>query len=355
MVEVSVTKSFKNIYFNFSFLSSKNRLVLFGPSGAGKSTILKMVAGFIKPDSGRIVVSGNYFFDAERKVNIPINMRNVGYMSQEYTLFPNITVEENILYGIKVQRRKYREKDIKEIIEKLGLNEKLNDYPHNISGGQRQRAALARLLLVKPSIMLLDEPFSSLNAHLREDLRQLVYDIVSEMDIPAVFVTHDIDEAYIFADEIVVVDNQRIIEYGMKDKIFKNPDSVHTAVLLNIKNIWEIEKIEKNIVKISGGLEFNLDKKIDNSYSFMAIRAENIMIIREDIPVNAKYNKNIFTGIVKQILFKEHTIDIVLIIENSLNIFHINIPNYVFTKLSLLTGKKIRVAIDEKYFIFCRY
>ena len=192
MLKVKITKSFKHEKMNFSFKSETNRLVLFGASGCGKSTLLKMIAGFVKTDNGLIDFNGNCLFSKEKNINIPIYKRNIGYLPQENTLFPNFSVKENILYGLKAQKLPFISSEFDNIIDRLRISHKLDSMPATLSGGQMQRIALARLLMIRPKLLLLDEPFSALDTPVKECLRELVMNLTSEVNIPIIFVTHDV-------------------------------------------------------------------------------------------------------------------------------------------------------------------
>ena len=183
MLEVQIYKKLAEFDLDVSFQVDDYILGLMGASGSGKSMTLKCIAGIETPDQGRIVLNGRVLFDSEKKINVPIQKRNVGYMFQSYALFPNMNVYENIAFGLKVQN----------LPQQFRVFELASRYPKQLSGGQRQRVALARLMAYEPDVLLLDEPFSALDEDLKEDLLQ---ELKSELQIskPVIFVSHDKEE-----------------------------------------------------------------------------------------------------------------------------------------------------------------
>ncbi len=178
-------------------------LVLFGSSGAGKSLTLQCIAGLLRPDAGRIRVDDLLYFDREAKVNLPINRRRVGYVFQDYALFPHLTVFENVAYGMARHHRPDADLRVDSILQALRLRGLRDRYPQQISGGQRQRVAIARAMMVEPLILLLDEPFAALDYPRRERLRTDLQTIHQRYGMTVVLVTHDIEDCSVFilADE----------------------------------------------------------------------------------------------------------------------------------------------------------
>ena len=353
VIEAFVKKSFKDIKLSFSFTVNSNRVIIFGTSGSGKSSLLKMIAGFLPPDEGKIVINNFLLYSKTMKKNIPVYERKIGYLPQEYTLFPNMSINENISYGFKVRKKKIDKDTLNYLLNRLKISGKLNCFPGHLSGGQQQRVALARILLLKPDLLLLDEPFSALDTVIREDLRNLVMDISDEMNTPVFFVTHDIEEAYVFAREMVIIDNGKVIEYGLKEKTFKNPTHVETARLLNIKNIWKISKIEKYNIITEQGYILKYGVQVDESVRYVCIRAENIIIIREDRQISNKLKENQLFGTISRVHFRGHYVE-VIIKDNNGNSIYIHIPEHVIWKLNLAPGKQIKFSIDRRCLILCK-
>ena len=193
MLEVQIYKKLAEFDLDVSFQVNDNILGLMGASGSGKSMTLKCIAGIETPDQGRIVLNDRVLFDSEKKINVPIQKRNVGYMFQSYALFPNMNVYENISVGLRA--RKVKDVDIvaQKVMKQFQISELASRYSKQLSGGQRQRVALARLMAYEPDVLLLDEPFSALDEDLKEDLLR---ELKSELQIskPVVFVSHNKEE-----------------------------------------------------------------------------------------------------------------------------------------------------------------
>lgn len=193
MLEVQIYKKLAEFDLDISFQVDDNILGLMGASGSGKSMTLKCIAGIEMPDQGRIVLNGRVLFDSEKKINVPIQKRNVGYMFQSYALFPNMNVYENISVGLRARKVKDVDIVVQKVMQQFRIFELASRYPKQLSGGQRQRVALARLMAYEPDVLLLDEPFSALDEDLKKDLLQ---ELKSELQIskPVVFVSHNKEE-----------------------------------------------------------------------------------------------------------------------------------------------------------------
>ena len=223
--------------------------VLFGPSGSGKSTTLRCLAGLERPDWGVIRFGDEIWFDAERNIFLPPQQRRIGYLFQDYALFPHLTVEQNIAYGLGELReaaRRQRVEEISALLELAGLEDR---YPRQLSGGQQQRVALARTLVCRPRLLLLDEPLSALDAPTREQLRRQLRHWLFELKISALLVTHDRIEALALGDYLAVFHAGRVCQSGSVQQVFSAPAD------LNVAHIVGVDTIEQGrIVKISDGL-----------------------------------------------------------------------------------------------------
>lgn len=199
MLEVQIYKKLAEFDLDVSFQVDDNILGLMGASGSGKSMTLKCIAGIETPDQGRIVLNGRVLFDSEKKINVPIQKRNVGYMFQSYALFPNMNVYENISVGLRARKVKDVDIVVQKVMQQFRVFELASRYPKQLSGGQRQRVALARLMAYEPDVLLLDEPFSALDEDLKKDLLQ---ELKSELQIskPVIFVSHDKEEVNYLCD-----------------------------------------------------------------------------------------------------------------------------------------------------------
>ena len=208
MLNAEIRKVFSGITVEVEFFFENGILVLFGPSGSGKSTILNCLAGLRKPDRGRISLGGKVFFSSEDTVDIPARRRKIGYVFQEYALFPHMTVKENVLYGVPggCKRGKSYRMGVRDVLEMLKISRLQDRYPANLSGGEKQRVALARALMVEPELLLLDEPLSALDSATRKDLRDELKQLQRCWNIPFVLVTHSREEMKSLADEVLFLE-----------------------------------------------------------------------------------------------------------------------------------------------------
>lgn len=243
----SVKKQYgdKTVLNNISFTMQKGEFVtLLGQSGCGKSTLLRAIAGIIDIDDGAISVNDQDI------THLPSRKRNIGMVFQSYALFPNMNVAQNIGYGLKMKKFGNRKQEVQRMIEIMGLEGLENRYPHELSGGQQQRVALARALIVKPKILLLDEPLSALDAKIRKSLQMEIKRIQREMDITTIFVTHDQKEAMVMSDRIYVM-NQGIIEQaGTPETIYTKPKNKFVASFIGSYNILSSEEMKQNVKEV---------------------------------------------------------------------------------------------------------
>lgn len=218
---------------------AKNELVvLFGYSGAGKSMTLQLMAGLMQPDEGFVYLNGNVLFDSKRKINLPPQKRPFGYVFQDNTLFPHMTVKKNILYGGTHLEKTAKESKFREMIEVFHLQGLENKFPYEISGGQRRRVALAMVLMRGPEALLLDEPLSALDRHIKLEIMKLLRELKQKLDIPIVLVTHDIFEALSLADKMVIYVNGRIAQLGTPQEILHNPSTFEVEKLLSTGELF---------------------------------------------------------------------------------------------------------------------
>ena len=234
-------------------------LSLLGASGCGKSVTLKCIAGIIRPDAGRIVLDGRELFEKKSGINLPLQKRRVGLLFQHYALFPNMTVSQNIRAGMK--RDGMDEAKVSQIIERFGLTDVAGSYPSQISGGQQQRTALARLLISGPDILLLDEPFSALDSHLRFRMEAQLRELIRAFQKTVILVSHNRDEVYRLSDKVAIMKDGRIDVCGTKDEVFQNPKTVNAAILTGCKNVSPVQILdEHHLLATDWGLKFAVSK-----------------------------------------------------------------------------------------------
>jgi len=204
-------------------------LALLGPSGCGKTTTLRLIAGFETPDAGRITIAGRTVADGRDGAHVEPEARGVGIVFQDYALFPHLTVGENVAFGLPRSGRSARGERVGQILDLVGLAELADRYPHELSGGQQQRVAVARALAPAPAVILLDEPFSNLDADLRAQMRDEVEKILRSTGTTAIFVTHDQEEAFTIADQVGVLDCGRLEQLGPPEAIYHHPATPFVA------------------------------------------------------------------------------------------------------------------------------
>ena len=208
MLSVDITKNLPDFSLSIRFSIERDILVLFGPSGCGKTTTLRSIAGLLQPDGGRIVNDGEVFFDAAGKIFIPPRQRRIGYMFQDFALFPHMSVYRNIWYGVRDHDRETRQM-YEKLTSLLKLGHLAERSPGQLSGGEKQRVALARALMAQPKILLLDEPLSSLDTETRLEVRNELREMQRIWNIPFILVTHDPDEASFLGDQVLYMQKGR--------------------------------------------------------------------------------------------------------------------------------------------------
>ena len=252
-LEVTITKRFEGFTLHADFAAGNTAAAILGASGCGKSMTLRCIAGVVKPDSGRIVLDGRVLFDSEKGIDLPPQQRNVGLLFQNYALFPNMTVEQNILCALKKEKDPAaRKAACGSALRAMRLEELAHRLPSELSGGQQQRAALARILAGRPRILMLDEPFSALDSYLREEVEGEVGSLLSNFDGTALLVTHDRDEAYRLCREMIVMDSGEVLRAGTTKEVFADPRRLTAARLTGCKNILPCVRVDEHHVRLTG-------------------------------------------------------------------------------------------------------
>ncbi len=217
--------------------------VLYGPSGSGKTVTLDCIAGFVAPDSGRIMLNNRILFDAESGVNLRPQQRLCGYVFQNYALFPHMTLRENLAFAAQGLPRLERHRRIAEQLERFKLTSVAGRYPHELSGGQKQRGSIARALIANPRVVLLDEPGRGLDEALRIDLYTLIRELRDSLNIPVILVTHDPAECFALAERVLIYDGGRIVHRGSPAELVHNPGTAEVAHLLGGFTVYDAEVI----------------------------------------------------------------------------------------------------------------
>ena len=248
---------------------------LLGASGCGKSMTLKCIAGIEKPDEGHIELDGRVLFDSAAGIDLPPQKRQVGYLFQNYALFPNMTVRQNILCGLcREKSRAEKEARLRNMLHTMQLEGLENHKPHQLSGGQQQRVALARILVSDPQLLLLDEPFSALDGHLRDALKIELRDLLTHFGREVLMVTHDRNEAYNMSAQIAVMDAGRVIVQKPTKALFADPGSVPAAILTGCKNVVYARRVDAHTVHVPDwGITLQTRQEVRDGLAAIGIRA----------------------------------------------------------------------------------
>lgn len=364
-LEVSIKKRFSGFELDVAFAAEDETLGFLGASGCGKSLTMRCIAGIEKPDEGRIVVNGRVFFDSEVRINLTPQQRKTALLFQSYMLFPNLTVAENVAAGIgKDVAKADRDAVVQSELKRFGLQGFEKRYPAQLSGGQQQRVALARMLAAKPGILMLDEPFSALDAHLKGVLEQNLVSLFDAYDGTILYVSHDIDEALRFCDRIAVVEDGRIMEEGTGDDLVNRPQSQAGIKLSGCKNATPAEYIDDHHVHLpKWGISLSAEQPVPRDVKCLGVRAfflerveepgENVFRVRADRVSDSRFDRTVLLGFLER---NEAEAPIVSADEDDMKYLH----QHVFwrvNKLSVAPGKLpeegdellIRIPKDRLY------
>ena len=281
MIYVDIEKKFGKFTLKTKFQFDNEIMGLLGASGSGKSLTLKCIAGIEKPDKGRIILNDRVLFDSEKKINISPKDRKIGYLFQDYALFPNMNVYENIKVGIREGEN--FDKLIMEKLEEMRISHLKDKKINEISGGEKQRVALARLLINKPEIILLDEPFSALDDYLKSKIELEVSEVLRNYKIPTILVSHSRAESYRLCNEICVMSNGKSEDLMNKKELFKNPKTFSSCLISGCKNFSKIEKISENRLRaLDWNIELETSDTILEEHKILGIRAHLIELEKSD-------------------------------------------------------------------------
>jgi molybdate transport system ATP-binding protein len=335
----------------------KQIIVLFGPSGAGKSVTLASVAGLIAPDSGRITAGSRILYDSTQGINLPPQQRRIGLVKQDLALFPHLTVEENVTYGLYRSPRRIQHDRSHELLRLMKLDGMAARYPAQLSGGQQQRVALARALAPAPQLLLLDEPFSALDAPTRMALRGELLNLQRELGIPLVFVTHDLGEAYYLADRLAVMDGGQILQMDSPGEILQRPGCMAVARAVGVKNIFS-GRIEASD---SAGCRVRVGEAVLDTPPFagqpgdpvhVCVRAERIMFVHPDRVDDPQRDNVLYGEIVREMSDGTNTTlyfrtNQRLVTDARDNDLQIELPVYIYERLDLAHRRTWTVSLRK--------
>ncbi len=316
-------------------------VTLLGPSGCGKTTTLRMVAGFEQPDKGTI------FLGEENVTNLLANKRNIGFVFQNYALFPHLSIYENVAYGLKVQGVSPPEEKqrVNEILAMVGLTGYEAQFPHQISGGEQQRVALARAIIIRPKVLLLDEPLSNLDAKLRVHTRSEIRRLQQSLNMTSIYVTHDQEEAMAISDRIALMNKGKIIQVGTAEELYFQPNSEFVAKFIGKINTLpaEVQEVNNNFVFVK---IFNHTYKIPNALDGIKPQQKiNVFIRPEFVQLSKKAEEKELKGVIIERVFLGEKIELTLDVYGQL----LNVISYnAFEYGNLLVNQEIGVFLPEK-------
>jgi ABC-type sulfate/molybdate transport systems ATPase subunit len=278
-LEVSIEKQMPGFRLAVEFAADSAPLGLLGPSGSGKTMTLRAIAGLETPDRGRIVLDGRVLFDSERRIDVPARARRIGLLFQNYALFPHLTVAENIAFGLRRLPDVERNRRIAQQLAAAHLDGLAARYPSTLSGGEQQRAALARALAIEPAALLLDEPFSALDTHLRGALERQLRETLATYRGSTLFVSHNLEEAYRVCETLVVLANGIVAAQGPKEEIFRHPPTLEVARVTGCKNYSRARRSSDGRVEaLDWSCTLRVAQEFARTPEHVAIRAHHVRV-----------------------------------------------------------------------------
>jgi molybdate transport system ATP-binding protein len=356
MLEIDITLELEDMILRPRLPVGPGITVLFGPSGAGKSLVLQCVAGLVRPNAGRIVIGQRVLFDHQGGVDLPPQLRGVGYVPQDYALFPHLNVARNIAFGLHGTPRHQAQKAVDEMLALMELQGLARRAPGELSGGQQQRVALARALVRRPQILLLDEPFAALDAAVRAELRQQLRSLQARFSIPTLFVTHDLSEASFVGDQIAVMDRGEVRQVGSSQEVLMRPADLRVARIVGVKNILSGRVVENSpsslLLQVGDAtLQAPPGSAPPGESVHLCIRPERIMLRRHDRLKEPRPNQ-LHGRVVGEAsdglnctLFFQPDVPLTSLPNGESDRLHIDLPVYVYERLDLAHQRSWTVTV----------
>ena len=345
---VKIKKDFGGFVLDSEFEADAEVLGILGESGCGKSMTLRCIAGVVTPDEGRIELDGTVFFDSEKKINLKPQERHVGLLFQNYALFPNMNVMQNLQAGIRGQklRKDEQQKRITEMMEKFCLQGLERHKPSQLSGGQQQRVALARILLTRPRLLMLDEPFAALDEFLRWKLELELEDVLKEFDATTLFVSHNRDEIYRVCDRVCVMNRGMSSEPVPIKELFTAPVSREAAYLSGCKNFSDAAVTENGeVMALDWGIVLKCDTAGKEDASSVGVRSH---FIHPVLPEAGGISKNVFPCKVERVI--EDVFSYILIVSTKEEArIRVDVAKEQWQQYQKhISGNEMWIGIDEK-------
>ncbi|RMF34181.1 MAG: ABC transporter ATP-binding protein [Chloroflexi bacterium] len=327
-------------------------LVLFGPSGAGKTTVLNAIAGLVTPDAGEITLDGRPFFRRHRPgpaVNLPARKRRIGYVFQQYALFPHLTALENVAYPLR--RRRDGRQQAMLLLRKMGIAHLAHRYPREMSGGQQQRVAIARALAAEPQVLLLDEPFSALDATLRERLQRELRDLQRELGLVVLYVTHSLEDAFAVGHRLAVIRQGRVEQVGPVEAVFRRPTNRQVAEIMGIRNLFHARVVAggaTGLVLDWDGLRLEAPPQPAGMGEVVTayIRPEDIKVLYPDRPLRPILRPNQVVGRIVQRQPNSSFQTLRVALANGHQV-EVRFPTYAYAPLSLRPGEEVHLSLRK--------
>jgi molybdate transport system permease protein len=276
-LEAHIEKKLAEFTLDVRFRTEDAPLAILGPSGAGKTMLLRCIAGLEHPNRGTIVLGERILLDTGRGIRVPTRKRRMGMLSQHYALFPHRSVGDNVAFSLGQRPATERDRCVRLILERVHAAELEPRYPRQLSGGEQQRVALARALASDPEALLLDEPLSALDTHLRSQMETQLQETFAAYRGPVLLVTHNIEEAYRLGAELLVLSRGRIAAFGPREEIFRRPPSVEVARLTGCKNISRARRVAENIIEATEwGCRLRIAQALSATVGQVGIRAHHL-------------------------------------------------------------------------------
>ncbi len=326
-------------------------LVLFGPSGSGKTTTLNAIAGLLTPERGHITLDGQILFrhDGGRRINVPARHRHIGYVFQHYALFPHLTALQNVAYALRGRAGQAR---AHELLERMNLGHLVDRYPHELSGGQQQRVAIARALAASPRVLLLDEPFSALDAGARQRLQAELAGWQRELGLAVIYVTHRLEDAFALGQRLAVMRNGRVEQVGLIEEVFRYPASPQVAEIMGVPNLFRAHVVDAR----ADGLVLDWDglQLIGPPQALMAgetvtayVRPEDIKVLYPDRPLVDANRYNQAEGRIVAIGPSPggRVVRVALTNGHQIELFH---GPYTYARLGLRVGDEVRLSVRRE-------
>tara|TARA_B100000686_G_scaffold353766_1_gene460724 strand:- start:3304 stop:4377 length:1074 start_codon:yes stop_codon:yes gene_type:complete len=347
MLEIDISKNQGDFRLLCDLHISTGITAIYGPSGSGKTTLLNCVAGFSTPDSGKIMMSNQLFFSKEKKVNVPVEKRRLGYVLQESGLFPHLTVHKNIKYGYELTPDNIKKYDLDYLIEMLAIEPLLERDVSSLSGGERQRVALVRSLATSPQLLLLDEPMASIDARFRGFLIYQLKKMSLEIGIPMLYVSHSLSEVMVLANNAIVMNKGAVIAEGEPNILFTTPEVTGLTDFSSYENLVEASVLESdqtaNMTTVSLGDHFFYlpfhDLQVGQKV-FLSVRASDAIL--SIAPLSGTSARNIVEARITSI----YVADKVVLIECYFGVkIFVEITHQSYEELGLVQGSSIYVVI----------